>query len=105
MRRSFNIILIWKMVRIQYALIVGSSGFKAFICSFSMQKKELLLLSHYFYLIVIPLNEQTRGHSYRKFNSSLTEEETYISTVNRKIPEWLEKFKDVTDKRVLLGSN
>ena len=47
------------------------------------------------------LDEQIRGLSYWKFNSSLIEDENYTSAVENKIPEWLEEFKDVTDKRVL----
>jgi len=47
------------------------------------------------------LDDQIRGPSYWKFNSSLIEDEYYTSAVENKIPEWLEEFKDVTDKRVL----
>ena len=47
------------------------------------------------------LDEQIRGSSYWKFNSSLTEAENYVSAINAKIPEWLEEFNEVTDKRVL----
>ena len=47
------------------------------------------------------LDEQIRGPSYWKFNSSLTEDENYVSAINAKIPEWLEEFNEVTDKRVL----
>ena len=42
-----------------------------------------------------------RGPSYWKFNSSLIEDENYVSAIEQKIPEWLEEFIDVTDKRVL----
>ena len=47
------------------------------------------------------LDEQIRGPSYWKFNCSLTEDENYVSAINAKIPEWLEEFNEVTDKRVL----
>ena len=47
------------------------------------------------------LDEQIRGPSYWKFNCSLTEDENYVSAINAKIPEWLQEFNEVTDKRVL----
>ena len=47
------------------------------------------------------LDEPRRGPSYWKFISSLIEDENYISTFGDKVPDWLEKFKDVTDKSVL----
>lgn len=47
------------------------------------------------------LDEQMRGPSYWKFNSSLIEDENYVLAINQKIPEWLEEFEEVTDKRVL----
>ena len=47
------------------------------------------------------LDEPRRGPSYWKFNSSLIEDENYVSVIEQKIPEWLEEFIDVTDKRVL----
>ena len=47
------------------------------------------------------LDEQTRGPSYWKFNSSLADDENYVLAINQKIPEWLEEFKEVIDKRVL----
>lgn len=47
------------------------------------------------------LHEQTRGPSYWKFNSSLVNDENYVLVVNQKLPEWLQEFKEVEDKRVL----
>ena len=47
------------------------------------------------------LDEQTRGPSYWKFNSSLVDDENYVSAINQKIPEWLGEFEEVIDKRVL----
>ena len=47
------------------------------------------------------LDEQTRGPSYWKFNSSLVDDENYVLAINQKVPEWLEEFKEVIDKRVL----
>ena len=47
------------------------------------------------------LDEPRGGPSYWKFNSSLIEDENYISAIEQKIPEWLVEFIDVTDKRVL----
>ncbi len=47
------------------------------------------------------LDEQTRSPSYWKFNSSLVDDENYVLAINQKIPEWLEEFKEVIDKRVL----
>ena len=47
------------------------------------------------------LDEQMRGPSYWKTNSSLMEDEDYVSAINEKIPEWLAEFNEVTDKRVL----
>ena len=46
------------------------------------------------------LDEPRQGPSYWKFNSSLIEDENYISAIEHKIPEWLVEFIDVTDKRV-----
>jgi len=43
------------------------------------------------------LDEQISGPSYWKFNSSLIEDENYVSAINAKIPEWLEEFNEVTD--------
>ena len=42
-----------------------------------------------------------RGPSYWKFNSSSVDDENYVLAINQKIPEWLEEFKEVIDKRVL----
>ena len=47
------------------------------------------------------LDEQMRGPSYWKINSSLMENEDYVSAMNEKIPEWLAEFYEVIDKRVL----
>ena len=47
------------------------------------------------------LDEQARGPSYWKFNSSLIDDENYVIAINQKIPEWLGEFKEVIDKRVL----
>lgn len=47
------------------------------------------------------LDEQARGPSYWKFNSSLVDDDYYVSMINEKIPEWLEEFNEVLDKRVL----
>ena len=47
------------------------------------------------------LDEQIRGPSYWKINSSLMEDEDYVSAINEKIPEWLAEFNEVADKRVL----
>ena len=41
-----------------------------------------------------------RGPSYWKINSSLMEDEDYVSAINEKILEWLAEFNEVTDKRV-----
>ena len=51
--------------------------------------------------ILLLLNEQNRGPSYWKFNSSLVDDENYVLAINQKVPEWLEEFKEVIDKRVL----
>ena len=47
------------------------------------------------------LDEQTRGPSYWKLNSSLVDDENYVLAINQKIPEWLGEFEEVIDKRVL----
>ena len=47
------------------------------------------------------LDEQGRGPSYWKFNSSLVNDDYYISMLNQKIPEWQKEFNEVLDKRVL----
>ena len=47
------------------------------------------------------LDEQNRGPSYWKFNSSLVDDENYVLAINQKVPEWLEELKEVMDKRVL----
>ena len=47
------------------------------------------------------LDEQARGPSYWKFNSSLVNDDYYVSMINQKIPEWQKEFNEVLDKRVL----
>ena len=47
------------------------------------------------------LDEQMPGPSFWKINSSLMEDEDYVSAINEKIQEWLAEFNEVTDKRVL----
>ena len=47
------------------------------------------------------LDEQARGPSYWKFNSSLVNDDCYVSMLNQKIPEWQMEFNEVLDKRVL----
>ena len=42
-----------------------------------------------------------RGPSSWKINSSLMEDEDYVSAINEEIPEWLSECNKVTDKRVL----
>ena len=49
----------------------------------------------------IALEEQARGPSYWKFNSSLVNDDCYVSMLNQKIPEWQKEFNEVLDKRVL----
>ena len=51
------------------------------------------------------LDEQMRGPSFWKINSSLMEDEHYVSAINEKIPEWLAEFNEVTDKKGPVGSN
>ena len=46
------------------------------------------------------LDEQTRGPSSWKFNSSFVDDENYVLAINQKIPEWLGEFEEVIDKRV-----
>ena len=41
---------------------------------------------------ILLLDEQTRGPSYWKFNSSLVDDENYVLAINQKIPEWLGEF-------------
>ena len=43
------------------------------------------------------LDQQARGPSYWKFNSSLVNDENYVLAVIQKLPEWLEEFKEVED--------
>ena len=52
-------------------------------------------------LLFNSLEKQSHGPSYWKFNSSLLEESSYIELISLKYSEWLDKFKEVTDKRVL----
>ena len=47
------------------------------------------------------LDELARGPSYWKFNSSLVNDDCYVSMLNQKIPEWQKEFNEVLDKRVL----
>ena len=47
------------------------------------------------------IESQKHGPSYWKFNASLIEDENYVTLMNQKIPEWIEEFEDVNDKRVL----
>ena len=46
-------------------------------------------------------DEQAGCSSYWKFNSSLVNDDYYVSMLNQKIPEWQEEFNEVLDKRVL----
>ena len=52
-------------------------------------------------LLFNSLEKQSHGPSYWKFNSSLLEESSYIELFSLKYSEWLDEFKEVTDKRVL----
>ena len=47
------------------------------------------------------LDEQIPVPSYWKINSSLMEDDDYVSAINEKSPEWLAELNEVTDKRVL----
>ena len=47
------------------------------------------------------IESQKHGPSYWKFNASLIEDENYVTLMNQKIPEWIEEFEDINDKRVL----
>ena len=47
------------------------------------------------------LDKQSHGPSYWKFNSSLLEDSSYVEFISLKYSEWLDEFKEVTDKRVL----
>jgi len=47
------------------------------------------------------LEAQKHGPSYWKFNASLLDDENYVKLINQKIPEHVEEFKEVTDRRVL----
>ena len=52
-------------------------------------------------LLLNSLEKQSHGPSYWKFNSSLLEDSSYIELISLKYSEWLDEFKEVTDKRVL----
>ena len=47
------------------------------------------------------IDETGRGPSYWKFNSSLLEDDEYISLVTEKHSDWLEDGKEIQDPRVL----
>ena len=47
------------------------------------------------------LDKQPFGPSYWKLNSSLLDDTNYIHLISSKYSDWLDEFKDVTDKRVL----
>ena len=54
--------------------------------------------------IVLSINgieNQARGPSFWKLNSSLLEEKEYVSLINNKYPVWIEEFKDIKDPRIL----
>ena len=42
------------------------------------------------------------GPSFWKFNASLVEDANYVKLLNESMPTWLDEFKDITDKRILL---
>lgn len=48
------------------------------------------------------LDKQKFGPSYWKFNYSLLEDASYIQIISSNYPKWLDGFKDVNDKRVLI---
>jgi len=52
-------------------------------------------------LIFNSIEEQKRGPSHWKFNSSLTKDDNYVKLISECVPVWIEEFKEVIDKRVL----
>ena len=44
---------------------------------------------------------QPRGPGFWKFNSSLLEDSDYTATMTEKIPQFIDKYKDLEDKRLL----
>ena len=47
------------------------------------------------------IEETGRGPSFWKFNSSLLEDDEYITLITEKYNTWLEEGKDIQDPRVL----
>ena len=47
------------------------------------------------------INQQHHGPSYWKFNASLLDDTDYLEMIWNSVPNWLNKFEDVSDKRVL----
>ena len=65
------------------------------------QKKYFGVMGTLNPLLFNSLEKQSHGPSYWKFNSSLLEDSSYIELISLKYSEWLDDFKEVTDKRVL----
>ena len=47
------------------------------------------------------IDQQKHGPSFWKFNASLLNDENLVLLINQSVPLWLDKFKEVIDKRVL----
>ena len=53
-------------------------------------------------LVFNGIEEQKHGSSHWKCNSSLTRDDEYLKLISESVPVWIEEFKEVNDKRVLL---
>ena len=47
------------------------------------------------------IEKQKHGPSFWKFNSSLVEDEDFVTLINESMPIWLQEFESITDKRLL----
>ena len=47
------------------------------------------------------VQDDIRGPSFWKFNSSLVNDQDYCDLLDENVKEWLKEFKEVVDKRVL----
>jgi len=47
------------------------------------------------------VNKQKHGPSFWKFNASLVNDVNFVTLIAESVPEWLNEFNKVTDKRVL----
>ena len=47
------------------------------------------------------IEKQKHGPSYWKLNASLLDDDNFVELINESVPDWIEEFEAVKDKRVL----